>query len=198
MTKLSKIISAVLHPILIPLYIIIIIFSRLSPFYISPPIIKLYMYIFTLLFLVIIPILGIYLLKRLRLIKTYSLDDREDRIYPLILTVCSAVIASFLIVKTEYTQVFRLLILLLITILSLVVLISTFWKISVHMTCIGAFSAYLLLLHNSYGGNTWVLYIISLLLSGILASARLHLGKHNIYQILLGFLLGNIIVLLII
>lgn len=197
MKVLSKAISAVLHPILIPIYIVLIIFSRFSPFSITPPIIKFYIYIFTILFLFIIPISGIYILKRFKVIKTYSLDDREDRIYPLVLTICSAVIALLLIVDTDYTQIFRLLLLFLITILSLVTLVSTYWKISVHMTSIGALSAYLLLLHNSYGGDTWILYVISFILSGFLAAARLNLGKHNIYQIISGFLLGNIFIIII-
>ena len=80
---------------------------------------------------------------------------------------------------------------LLIIISSLVcMLINNFWRISIHSYGWG-FATYLVVFEYSYLFNSGIVVsMIVILLSGLVLSSRLYLGRHNNLQVHLGFVIG--------
>lgn len=80
----------------------------------------------------------------------------------------------------------------------LTLIITPFWKISLHMTSIGGLLALLTALNASGLGQFPYTLVLFILLAGLLGSARLWLGSHNLAQIAAGLAGGYTIALLLI
>jgi len=65
--------------------------------------------------------------------------------------------------------------------------VSFYWKISLHLTGMGAVVALLVVMNVVGVGNMMVPLVAAVLCAGALASARLYLGCHNGRQVLAGF-----------
>jgi membrane-associated phospholipid phosphatase len=72
----------------------------------------------------------------------------------------------------------------------IVLIISMFWKISIHMAGIGGITALIIILSVVYRTDMTLLLCIALLLSGIIASIRLALKAHSPAQLLAGYIVG--------
>ncbi|MBO7481269.1 MAG: hypothetical protein J6T63_04070 [Bacteroidales bacterium] len=83
------------------------------------------------------------------------------------------------------------LLMLLITVASLgCMLINNFWRLSIHSYGWG-FATYLVVFQYSYVFDSGiVMSMIVILLSGLVMSSRLYLGRHNNLQVHLGYFLG--------
>ena len=69
----------------------------------------------------------------------------------------------------------------------LCLVVSFYWKISLHLTGMGAVVALLVVMNVVGVGNMLVPLMVAILCAGALASARLYLGCHNGWQVLAGF-----------
>ena len=74
--------------------------------------------------------------------------------------------------------------------------VSRYWKISLHLTGMGAVVALFVVMNILGVGNMTVPLMVAILLSGALASARLYLGCHNGRQVLAGFCGGFVVTVL--
>ena len=188
--RFAQAVSFLLHPMLMPVYVLFLIFNVGSWFVLIPVAVKCYCYFVTLLSLVVMPLACLPLLRYLHLIKDYALEDKQERIYPVLVVVVFAFLGCWVLGRVAYTDVVQRLYLVLIVLLSLFSVITLKWKISMHMTSIGGVCGFLLALGLKYGGDVRFIFICMLLLSGLLASCRLGLKKHTPGQVYLGFLLG--------
>ena len=75
-------------------------------------------------------------------------------------------------------------------------LVSLRWKISLHLTGMGALTAMLVVMNFIGVGNMFVPLAVVVLASGALASARLYLGCHNGAQVFAGFCGGFVVAVL--
>lgn len=192
--RVARAVSFLLHPMLMPVYILFLIFNIDSWFVLTPAGVKWYCYFVTLLTLVMMPLACLPLMRYLRLIKDYALDDRQERIYPILAVVAFAFLGFWLLGRMAYTDIIQRLYLVLIILLSIFSVITLRWKISMHMTSIGGVCGFLLVLGLKYAGDVRVPFICVLLSAGLLASCRLGLGKHTPSQVYIGFLLGMVLV----
>ena len=83
MKYIAQTISYVLHPMLMPLYILFFIFNNNTLFAYIPWGIKLYCYLVTVFALLIMPVISLPLFKHFRLIRSYELNDKQERVYPI-------------------------------------------------------------------------------------------------------------------
>jgi membrane-associated phospholipid phosphatase len=72
----------------------------------------------------------------------------------------------------------------------LVTIITIKWKISAHLTGIGGLTGMIFSLLLKTNGNLLIWFFISILLAGILGSARLVMDAHSPKQIYSGFAVG--------
>ena len=214
MKYIAQTISYILHPMLMPLYILFFIFNNNTLFAYIPWGVKLYCYLVTVFALLIMPVISLPLFKHFRLIRSYELNDKQERVYPILVAgafafvgglpvtcgltynytavpgACFAFLGFWLLGRIGYTNIVRQLYLVLIILLSTFSVITFRWKISMHMTAIGGLCGFLLVWGMNYQGDVRNAFILFLLLSGILATSRLYLKKHTPLQVYLGFLFG--------
>lgn len=190
MAYFARTLSFVLHPMLMPLYLLFFIFNGTTLYAFIPWSIKLYCYLVTLSALLIMPLLSLPLFRYFHLIRSYDLDEKQDRVYPVMIAVAFAFLGFWMLGRVAYTNIVQQLFLVLIILLSAFSVITLRWKISMHMTAVGGVCGFLLVLGMKYPQDVRDSLIFMLLMAGLLASSRLYLKKHNPLQIYLGFLFG--------
>lgn len=190
MKAIFKILSYLFHPLIISTYIIALI-QIANPFQFqgigfSGFSILLPVFLFTFVY----PVIAILLLKKLDFIDSLEMPDSKQRIIPLIIVII-LYIWVYLIFKSKGFPMISVVFLLGVIIsLSLSFIINVFHKISLHTVGIsGALTIMMLLLMTSERDMSyWFLLII--ILTGTIATARLYLQAHTIKEVYSGFLVG--------
>lgn len=195
MKYFAQVMSYVLHPLLMPLYALFFIFNGDTLFTLIPAPVRFYSYAVTAVVLLIMPLLSLPVFKHFHLVSDYGLEIRQERVYPILVAVVCAFIGFWCIGLIPYTNIVRQLYLVLIILLSAFSIITLRWKMSMHMTAIGAVCGILFILGMKYGSDIRNIFIVALALSGMLASCRLYLKKHNPLQVYVGFLFGLCLVM---
>lgn len=190
MKYIAQTISFVLHPMLMPLYILFFIFNSNTLFAYIPWGAKLYCYLVTAFALLVMPMISLPVFRRFRFISSYHLNEKQERIYPILVAIAFAFLGFWFLGRIGYTNIVRQLYLVLIILLSTFSVITFRWKISMHMTAIGGVCGFLLVWGMKYHGEVRNTFILFLLMAGILATSRLFLKKHTPLQVYLGFLFG--------
>jgi hypothetical protein len=136
------------------------------------------------------PILIIFILYKRKIISSFFLSVREERIYP-ILCVAAFYYLTYYLLKGVLISGFFGYYMLGATLLAIfALLISFFHKVSLHMIGIGAFNGLFFGLMLGFGTDFLLLILFGLLLSGLLGFARLRTNAHKPAEIYSGFLLG--------
>jgi hypothetical protein len=188
--KLAKIVSIVFHPLLMPLYGLLIIFSAPTLYGYLPFEVKKLFFLIVFINNVLLPVSFIPFLKYRKIISSWTIFKREERNVPLILTTILYCSTSYMIFRFP-VPVFLKSFIFSAAFLSLIItLINLKWKISIHSAGAGALVAVVFLL--SFKMNAPLLwYLITVIFaSGLILSARLRLNFHDTRQVWYGFLTG--------
>lgn len=188
--SLAKIASVVFHPLLMPLYGMLIIFSAPTLLGYLPFPVKRLLVLIILINNVILPASLLPFFKYRQVITSWSIDIRSERIIPLLITTLLYASTSYIIHRLP-VPVFIKSFILAAFILSLVVTVITFWwKISLHSVGAGALIGLVLVLSfRMYTPLVWYL-VSSIVTGGILLSSRLSLNIHSPWQVWAGLLTG--------
>ena len=188
-TKIAKAISILLNPAFMPILGVLIIFqSRLYQNILPQH--QMYVYLIVFFFTILIPLSLFPLLSVWKLINSIHLDERRDRFIPLVISTLCFYVTHFFILKMGGPRLLSLFT-FATSLTSLIVLVVTlFWKISIHMTGIGGVTGLILALSLAYPVNLFSILILAIVLSGFLASVRLYLQVHNLLQIVTGYFTG--------
>ena len=205
MTLLSKAISIVFQPLFLPIYafLLYVTIDHHSTFLIRSEQASLhfnYILSIQILLAVVIPIGSLYVMYRSNIITSMSLPDRKERIPVFIITLFYYLLTYYFLRKIHVTNLdflggFMSFLTggIILTALSLV--ITFFWKISIHAIGIsgiaGAFLGFSeLLFPIQNGAELTKINVIILVLVGVVCAARLHLKAHSFLQIIGGMVLG--------
>lgn len=190
-TRIARIISVVFQPLLIPIYSLLVIFglnnyiSIIIPLPAKQLILAL---VFSTTFL--FPALFIFLLYKRGMITSVQMRNRNERIFPLIITSIFYFLAFHMIRKLQLPEVYLKLFFGSAVLVTITLLISLFWKISAHMTGIGGMLGMLIglsqIIQNNLAG--WVILIA--FCCGLVGFARLKLLAHTQAQVYGGFFTG--------
>ena len=206
MKAISHTISFVFHPIFALIYVLLILLL-VNPFLFGYRSVwdarDLLMYNFIL--VVPIPIIAVLLLRALGFAKTIFLHSREERIGPYLITAIVYLSLYVQLSRSQTTEVYQAAVLgALITIFT-GFFINNFVKISMHAAAasgIVAFTGVLitkfsepgfeLYLGQSLGYSipTAVLLATTIIIAGMVGTARCYLKEHTINQVYSGFVLG--------
>lgn len=187
---LARVLSCALHPMFMPLYCCLLVLYGNSIFSFAPAPVKLTALLVLGGLTVGVPSLAILLLKRFGLVGGYALESQEDRGLPLLITAL-AYFAAMVLFSHYIGQILARKLFIGATFsLLLALIITPFWKISLHAIGIGGAIALLCAVtFLGYAALTgWI--FAGFLLAGALLSSRLLLGRHNAWQALAGFALG--------
>lgn len=184
--KLSNIVSWVLHPFLLPLYVLAMLLT-LTVFAYYPSGVKFYLSWVVVLYAVIIPVLMMGVLRSLGRISDYRIDNRRERYLPLLVGAVCYLLCALTIAKIPSVEFLRKFMVAAACCEVMCLVVSFYWKISLHLTGMGAVVALMVVMNVAGVGNMTVPLMVSVLCAGVLASARLCLGCHNGRQVLAGF-----------
>ncbi len=176
-----------------PTYGFIIIFNMNSLLFQFPNKGKSLLVFFILITTCVLPLMTIYFIKRQGLIKSWNMEDKEERIFPYIISAIFFYFAYRLIIKFQLPSMFYYFLLgsSLLVILSLI--INFKWKISSHMVGLGGLTGTFTVLFYKFQLNISYLIAILIVISGLTGYARLKLNSHTHAQIYAGFGLGLVI-----
>lgn len=199
--RVSNIISIIFHPILMGTYLFGI-FTLVDPMIVLPPGYSIkaqwLMVLVVSLTTFIIPALSILMLKLTGHIESLKLENRKDRFIPsMYITLFYGFTAYYFNKQMMVTELAAGVFILIAVMVFLTALINFFWKISVHGVAVGGMvGIFLVVTYLNIESNIIYLLIGSIIIAGIVLSARLKLAAHTPQQAYLGFLMGFLISLL--
>ncbi|MDR0970606.1 MAG: hypothetical protein LBM67_08745 [Lentimicrobiaceae bacterium] len=187
----SQFVSTVFHPLLLPSLAFLILILQQNVLELGiPPSLKWYLLAVVLITSFLMPASIIFLVYKLGFIKSLQMEKRSDRVLPLLVTAVFFLLTFFLLGHFSIAPIF-LFYLIGATMLTLFVLgISLFWKISLHATGFGGFTAALLLCNCFFSTDLMSYIAATILIAGLVCSARLLLHAHKPSQVYVGFLTG--------
>ena len=190
LSLIAKTISVVFHPLFMPIYGIIIIFSAPTLFGYLPFSIKRLLLLIVLINNVFLPLSLMPYLRYRNHITSWSIDNRKERMLPLFIATILYAATSYIIIRYPVPVFIKTYIFgIFIISLSLTVL-NRWWKISIHSTAAGAIAALVLVL--SFKMNSPLLWPLLFVIfsAGLILSSRLKLNAHNPSEVWSGFFLG--------
>lgn len=202
-TRIAQILSATLHPLLMPTIIFAVVFyvspeaiSNLDVYNNSVLVGKMSLKVGLLLLIFlqtfVVPCVMIYYLYRFKLIKSLKMETLQDRRLPYLVTIVIYTgIAAFYTYSLKQFPEIALIITSIAFSIAIVTVISLYWKISAHAVgisgMVGAFFGIIIKYHSH---ALFYPLIGSIIVGGFLLSARLHLNAHTPLQIIVGTILG--------
>ncbi|MDE6295175.1 MAG: phosphatase PAP2 family protein [Muribaculaceae bacterium] len=194
-TLVSHILSWVFSPLLTPTYGMIAIFT-MTPLRFAPlrSIFIVISVIFSL--TAILPGLTVWLLTRYGDVADMALTRRKDRLYPYIIIIAALVAAGFYL-KIIGTQLWIPSFFWgAAAAAAICFIINYWWKISAHGAGMGGLAAlFAVLTRYSFPTvDVWIWLLAAIAVCGLLASARVWLGRHTPMQTIAGTLVGFICV----
>lgn len=191
--KIAYLISVILHPAFITIYGIALLFVYTDFQYIFASQVERFMYP-VIIFSCLIPVSSLFIFKRAGYISDYSLSKKGERFLPLIVTLMSYLGLFFYFYQAGLFSWFLAVLLVPIFLLLIVGVINIYWKISAHMTSMGALIGTVLSVsYNIKGLNPYILFIILIILAGALGVSRLILKRHTPAQVYWGFVIGLVL-----
>jgi len=192
--KLARIISYIFHPLLMPLYILLLLLN-VSTFlsYSLPVNYKMGLAGVVILTTILFPLFLTWILLRLRIISSVFMDKMEERTFPILTISVFYYLTYFLLRGIHISTIFSYYMLgaTLLAILSLVV--NFYRKISLHMIGAGSFTGLFLGLSLNFGINLNMAVLAGILLGGIIGFARLKSNAHQPAEIYSGFAMGVVV-----
>ncbi len=207
MKIVAYIISFVFHPLFILFYMLSFLYS-MNPFIFdeTSEMEQISFITYTLVSIIIIPVVSILLMKNLSIIKSLSMHDRMERVGPMIVV---SIVYLWLFINFKNNTVLPLVFAAVMLGASISVLvaffINNFTKISLHSIGMGAFVASIALLKFKldYGNlifqvsgvyyfeiNLYLIIIIAVIIAGMVGTSRLFLKAHSPQQIYSGYFIG--------
>ena len=193
---IARVFSFIFHPLLVPVYFLLILFQlKLPEVVLLPEKYKVLLIAFVFSTTFLMPVLFALLLWAMKMIKNLYVHGREERTIPLLGVAVFYFLTFYALKRMPAFPVFKLFLLGSTVLVLLGIVINYFYKISLHLTAWGGFTAALagmsLQFHQAF--YFWLFLVI--LCSGLVGFARLQCKAHNQMQVSLGFLLGFVVML---
>jgi hypothetical protein len=188
--KLARIISAVFHPFLIPVYGLVIIFTAPTLYTYLPFEVKKLMILIVIVNNILLPLSLMPFFVHRNLISSWFMTERKDRIVPLMISAILNIVTTYIIYRFKVPFFLKTFFLAVFFLTLVATLINFWWKISLHSIGAGAILALVVILSfKMYTPLLW--YLIPVIIAcGMILSARLQLNLHNPGEVWSGFLTG--------
>lgn len=189
MRKTQQLISAVLHPLTLPFFGILLLLN-IGMFSELPLSYRMYVEGIVLLNMCIIPGLGIYLLMKSGHVSDLDVSKRSERIFPYTIVLLSSLAGCFLLYRIQLPWWVIKLFLGTALATFLAFFITLRWKISAHTMAFGCLIGSAILVAIREAMNPLFILSSLFILAGLQAGSRLYLKAHTTGQVACGFLLG--------
>ena len=187
--RFHKLISTLLHPIVIPTIVVILYFLLIKNNLSHDHKVTVLSIVFVASYL--IPLLGLIILKKIRFIKNFQTESIKERKLPIaLMTIVFYFLGNSLITIPNLRDLGFLFYTTSLGLFIIYILYNFKIKASVHLLSFGICIGFFMVLSRYYAQSFTITIIVTILLSGLLASARLNLKKHTTREIYIGFFIG--------
>ena len=177
--RISKIFSVVFHPVFIPLYGLLLIYSSPTLLSFIPARMKWTIFLLVLANNVILPLLLAAMLYLRGAIKTFNARDRNERVVLLTFALLMYTITAILLLKIQVPNLFRAYFISMAFVTLVTLIITAIYRISLHAAGFGGLLSLLIFMIMLYDiRSAWQLVIVILIGGGVLSS-RLYLDDHT-------------------
>lgn len=189
--SIALIFSTLFHPVVIPTLgmFILLQLNTYIRFAVAPGarrLILLLVFINT----AVAPVLSLLIMKRTGYVKTLTLEERNERILPLLLATALFFITYYMLRQITLPSIVYFYIISATLLLLVTLMASFFWKISIHMVALGGITAFLIITSLLLRTDVSRLIIAAFVASGITGSSRLILKAHTPVEVYAGYMLG--------
>jgi hypothetical protein len=185
-------VSVVFHPLLMPTFLNALIFKYCSDLVPLTREAKVQMLLFIFISTYLLPALAAGLMWVTGLISSITMDDKSERLIPLVLT--ALIYAGVSYIFLQYLETARLIGLFIGTIaltVGLTAMVTHFYKISSHMMGIGGLLGFMIgVVRETHNLSLQTPLMLCVLCAGAVASSRLLLRAHTVPELLAGFFPG--------
>jgi len=197
---LAQFVSVIFHPLFMLVYAFLLLawanpfqFGKYSFSLVFEEVVYMKVLMYVIMFTAVIPVIGVFLMRFLGLVKSITLEDKQERIGPFILTgMFYIVIFMSLNEATAVPRLFKSFTLGATIALFMAFFINLFSKISLHAVGMGGLVAICIMnvvIAHSNANNEFVL-ILAFLMAGVVGTARRILTDHEPPDIYGGFFIG--------
>jgi hypothetical protein len=188
--RLARIVSIVFHPLIMPPLGMLLLFNSGTYIDFLTYGQKRAIFLILLTGTTILPLSLAPVMLFQRMISNLRMDDHRERILPLLITVVFYIFTWYMLARINVPGLINTYAITASLTVLFCTLISLIWKISLHMTALGALAGMLLAISFRFGINLQLYLVIFFLISGITGWARLTLMAHTPAQIYTGYLGG--------
>lgn len=192
----SRIISWVFSPYLVPLVAFVFLFY-MTYLQVTPSRYKTIVFSVLGNFTILVPLLSVSVLKRLSKATWEDMGSRSMRFMTLGMFFISYIFGFLLLKRLSVPWLMSAVVLSMIIGLGIILLANILVRLSEHLMGAGVLSGGLIAFSDMFGFNPLIPLSVMLLLTGILGSARIIMGRHGLWEELFSFLLGLAIALMI-
>ncbi len=193
--KLTRTISFILHPLLMPTIGMMILFSSGTYVSLLSPEAKKILLLVVATGTLFFPVGLMPFMFYRKLISDIFVSNRQERALPMVLTFLLYLFTFYLIYRLRVNRIIHGYLLAVNISLLLSIPFTTFMKISTHMVGLGAIAALILSLMILFGVPLQAYFILALLASGLAGYSALYGSTHSEKEVYLGFLLGFAVML---
>jgi len=189
LVRISRSLSVILHPILLPT-LATLLFFIVSPIHYEHP--KIY-FLVGLVFLMsyVLPLSLLIFFKQIKLISDFNISEARERKTPILSFMIISLLLGSFIYKIPDFKILSLLFFGCLFALSMAYLLLLInFKTSLHLIGISGFTAFFILLGLYFNTNNLNFIALLIFLNGALATARLVLKAHSPLEIIIGIILG--------
>lgn len=185
----ARLLSSVFRPSYYPVmgFTILLMFTYLSQL---PWAYKLSLILLVYLFTVALPSIGIYVYRLGRRLTLHDLEVRQYRIVPYMLHLISYGMLYHYLYSIHAPTFVRAIIVISLMVQASCLVITLFWKISMHSAGAGAIIGALVVYAWLFRFNPVWWLCAAILVSGLVNSSRMFLRQHTLWQVLGGTLVG--------
>jgi hypothetical protein len=190
---LAKIISVIFHPLFMPVYGLAIIFSAPTFFGYLPVTVKRLFFLVLAINNIILPLSLLPFFRYRNIISSWSIEERRERIIPLIITTILYAATSYIIFRFPVPFFLKSLFMATFFVSLSITMINFWWKISIHSAAAGALTSIVIILALKMKCDVEWYLIWVIITAGMVLSSRLRLNSHNPQQVWFGYLTGFLV-----
>lgn len=211
MQQFFSALSYLFHPLLMPILGLYILFEaptipysflKMDALYFFPEDAKRYLFIVMGILTLIAPLLSLFIMKKNGMISSFKLEKKEERIYPMIITLFYYILA-FIYVRYQIPEGYQHPALLgflfgAVLIFITAIVINFFIKISLHtlaiFALIGGLIAYFQSQNLMVNHDRMLFFLIFLIfIGGLVGAGRIYLKAHTLVETTMGMFIGFVL-----
>ena len=194
--RISRLVSALFTPFSIPFlaFLVLFLFSYLN---IMPVVYKLIVLGIVCFFTILMPLLTIFIFKKVNGFSARELGERRKRYVPFLLTIVSYVFCLVMMNRLNIPWYMSGIILAALLMMVVCIAVNLRWKLSEHMAGAGAVVGGLVAFSALFGYNPVWWLCVFILVAGMLGTARIVLGHHTLGEVTGGFAVGLVCALMV-